>query len=245
MYFASLVLFVTACAAAAPSDLPDAPIPIECSEDRHRCGDVCILHQPNDPTRGCMLGCGDPCPGGDEVGGPIDDHIMIATCTPEGACAVRQSDSHEDNDSPARATDLGDFDDAADPIAWLGSVSIDSATDEDWFRFHVTDGFDGGNPRIRVELAVPAVHELAIYFRCDGANVATLARCGERTVQRAENTLSDALLGTGCTIDGTDLLWSNIVPSCSGIADSGTVLLRVRKSAAPWDEIYGLRVAVE
>ena len=245
MKIVALVLpLLLACAAAAPSDLPDARIPIECAEDHHRCGDACVMQQPNDPAHGCTFGCGDPCPTPDTVGGP-PDHAAIATCTPDGTCAVRIPDSHEDNNSPTRATDLGDLDDAGDEIAWLGQLSIDAETDEDWFRFHVTDGFDGGNPRVRIEVTVPDVHDLSVWFRCDATNVASVVRCGERSVQRAQNTLADALLGTGCEIAGTDVLWSEVVPSCTGIADDGMVMVRVRKDTPPWGETYSLRVAVE
>jgi hypothetical protein len=238
-----LSAFLSACAAAAPSGVPDAAIATECAEDHHRCGDTCVMQQPNDPAHGCTFGCGNPCPGMDEVGGP--DGAVIATCTLDGQCAVRHPDSHEDNNSPTRATDLGNLDDAADSIVWLTQLSIDAQADEDWFRFHVTDGFDGGNPRIRIEVTVPGVHELAVWLRCDATNVASVVRCGERTVQRGQNTLADPLLGTGCAIDGTDLLWSEAIPSCAGIADAGTVMLRVRKTVPPWGEPYSLRVSVE
>ncbi len=174
-----------------------------------------------------------------------------AQCGASHQCAIAP-DAREDNDSLAHATDLGNVNDADDPLLWIDDLSIDSPADEDWFRVHITDGFDGGNPDASIELLdresrlgwLASAHELTVWFRCDTADAGSRVRCGEWFSTAAENTLDDPALGTGCTIDATYLVWSDVRPSCSGITDSGTVTMRIRKRTPPRGDTYDLRVDV-
>lgn len=175
-----------------------------------------------------------------------------AACGPDHQCAIGP-DAAEDNDSLAQAADLGDLDDADDPSLWRDDLSIDAAADEDWFRFHLTDGFDGGNPAASVELSdrtsalgwLASRHELTMWFACDSADAGSVVRCGEWFTQAAQNTLVDPQLGIGCTVDATYVVWAELAPSCSGLTDSGTVTIRVRKRTPPRGDLYDLRVAVD
>jgi hypothetical protein len=300
MHHLALIILLSACASASPSDVrpdsgPRPPGAAECSEDHHACGTACLLHKPNIPSVGCTFGCGAPCPtppsgiatctsGGtcdftcpahlakvdgqcvaaicDErdfaCGTTVDDAGTTFAC---GTCAASDCvdhqctvapDAREDNNTPARATLLGDFDDAADRTLALDDLSIHGG-DEDWFRFHITDGFDAGNPDGSIELVdrtrdlgwLSSSHELTVWFKCDTGNVASTVRCGEWFTEQARNTLTDPLLGVGCTSDGTYVVWSEIWPSCQGIEDSGIVTFRVRKRTPPRGDHYDVRVAVD
>ncbi len=55
----------------------DAGGPPSCEDGQHLCGGGCIDDQPNEPDRGCRLGCGEACP--IPEGG-------TATCTSDGEC---------------------------------------------------------------------------------------------------------------------------------------------------------------
>lgn len=54
---------------------PDAGT-IECPSGQHMCGDGCIELLPNNPSNGCALGCGEPCP------------VADAICNPDGTCGM-------------------------------------------------------------------------------------------------------------------------------------------------------------
>lgn len=187
----------------------------------------------------------------DDAGASFDCGTCVGACV-DHACVIAP-DAREDNDTAAQAIVLGDFNDALDPTVWIDDLSIATADDEDWFRFHVTDGFDGGNPVATIELLhrasqlgwLDSRHELSVWFKCDTANVASTVRCGEWFSEQARNTLSDPLLGTGCSAEGTFVVWSTIRPSCTGIVDSGIVTFRVRKRTPPRGDTYDVRVAVE
>jgi hypothetical protein len=54
----------------------------ECDEDQHLCDGTCTDAMPADPSNGCQLGCGDPCPGGEEAICESDGNCGIRGCTP-------------------------------------------------------------------------------------------------------------------------------------------------------------------
>ena len=189
-------------------------------------------------------------------GTTVDDAgtaFECGTCSEciDHACVIAP-DAREDNNTPERATLLGDFDDATDRSLFVDDLSIHTH-DEDWFRFHITDGFDAGNPDGSIELAdrarelgwLSSSHELSVWFKCDTANASSTVRCGEWFTEQTRNTLSDPVLGVGCVADGTYVVWSEVWPSCQGIADSGIVTFRVRKRTPPRGDGYDLRVAVD
>lgn len=49
-----------------------------CGAAQHLCDGVCTNPMANEPSNGCRLGCGDPCPGGAE-----------AVCNADGTCGIR------------------------------------------------------------------------------------------------------------------------------------------------------------
>jgi len=112
-------------------------------------------------------------------------------------------DRFEANDDEAHATMLGDFDDALDPFRSFENLSV-IGSDQDWFRFHVTDGLDFGNPWIVV--ATWGHVELAAWFACDTTDLGSQVVCGE----------------TACLVHA----------QCAGTVDNGTITLRVQNGSA-------------
>jgi hypothetical protein len=177
-----------------------------------------------------------------DVGGtPIDcgPCAGVSLCDVGHRCVIDR-DPREDNDLVTRATWLGDFDDVDDPFVRIEHLSIDSLADEDWFQLRVHDGLDLGNPRVAIALDVAVRHELAVWFRCDSANVASRVRCGAAS----QNAMFDPALGLGCVIDAIDA-YADVVPYCDGIVDSGTLTFRIRAHDPPRGELYSVRVAVD
>ena len=160
-------------------------------------------------------------------------------------------DGSEWNDISTAATNLGNFIDSTNGESWLDDRSI-GEMDEDFFEFHVTDGFDGGNPRADIELAtrgsslgwLESPHELTVWFRCDAGGSGSNVRCGEWFAAVDENSLDDLFLGKGCTVYGTYLVWATISAGCAGTSDSGTVTIRVRKRTPPRGDRYDVHVSV-
>jgi len=222
--------FLLACASGEPAALPDTAVPVP---DAVPCLDACA-------ASACTYE-GYTCGTYFDVGGASIDCggcAGVSLCDLGHQCAIDR-DAREDNDTLARATWLGDFNDVDNPFAVIENLSIDAVSDEDWFQVRVSDGFDAGNPRVSVALAGPR-HELAVWFRCDTANVATRVRCGDAS----QNTLFDPGLGIGCVIDASDAR-ADLVPYCEDIADSGTLTFRIRSRVPPRGELYNLRVAVD
>jgi hypothetical protein len=190
----------------------------------------------------------------DDTGAVFDCGGCIAgsQCGANHQCAIAP-DSREENDTVAHAKSLGDLDDAYDPVQWIDNLSIDASADEDWFRFHLTDGFDGGNPLATIELRdressqgwLESQHELTVWFKCDTQELLSSVRCGEWYSEKSANTLLDPQLGVGCTVDATYVVWADVAPSCAGATDSGTVTFRIRKHTVPRGDLYDLRVSVE
>jgi hypothetical protein len=229
-FLLSLSASLSACAAGSPAGPPDAPPP---AVDATRCAD-----DPDCVARTCaseQFACG----AFRDVGG---DAFDCGTCIGTAACVDHvctiPADAREDNDDLARATWLGSLDDRDDAYLRLADLTIDSATDHDWFQFHVTDAFDAGNPRISLSLTAAARHELVVYFKCDSVDEATVAFCGE-----SQNAVFDPALGIGCVANAASIQ-ADIVPYCKGIADGGTVTLRVGTHQPPRGDPYELGVMV-
>ncbi|MCS6857267.1 MAG: hypothetical protein NZM37_06110 [Sandaracinaceae bacterium] len=55
----------------------EADAPPSCPPGEHLCGRGCVRDLPNEPDRGCRLGCGEPCPA---------PPMARAACTPQGTC---------------------------------------------------------------------------------------------------------------------------------------------------------------
>lgn len=179
-----------------------------------------------------------------------------ATCGIDHVCA-RPRDALESNDSLATPTQLGDLKDSDDALVEIGGLAIDSEQDVDWFRFHVTDGFDGGNPDAHVTLShhftssgfslgwLSDRHELTVWFKCDGGDNGSSVECGEWYSTLDTDSLRDPELGIGCKVDATYLVWAHVSASCATTSDNGTVTVRVQKNYVPMGDTYDLEVLVE
>lgn len=182
--------------------------------------------------------------------------LGTATCGVDHQCQIAR-DSKEANDTLGAATNLGDYNDYDDRKDTFGALSIDSAHDEDWFTFHVTDGFDAGNPDAYVQLSHSHVisgtdvgwldsdHELTVWFKCDGADNGSSVTCGEWYSDLATDTLHDPVLGVGCTVNAQYSIWAHVSASCATTSDNGVVTVRVRKTQVPMGDTYDLGVDVE
>jgi hypothetical protein len=217
-----------------------------CPAPYARVNDACVLLACDDAGYTC---------GTYTVGG---SSIECGTCFGDVACGANHQcniapDFQENNNTVAKANSLGDLDDSEDPASWLDGLSIHSATDEDWYRFHITDGFDFGNPDATIQLAdhdstlgwLASTHELTVWFKCDSEDYGSSVKCGEWYTQSDENSLEDPALGIGCTANAQNVVWGDVAPSCTGTTDSGTVTVRVKKRGAPRGDTYDLYYAVD
>jgi len=201
------------------------------------------------------------CEQGDYTCGTLASGADCGTCLGSASCGDDNRcdippDASEWNDAATAATWLGNFNDSDDAEHWLENQSIGETVagihDEDYFSFHVIDGFDGGNPRADIELTTRASslgwllspHELTVWFRCDSGGTTSNVRCGEWFSAIDENSINDVVLGKGCTAEGTYLMWATISAGCSGTTDSGTVTVRVRKRTPPRGDRYDVHVYV-
>lgn len=247
---------------------------VRCDAGQHACGGGCIDDLPNDPSNGCRLGCGEPCPApasgtvscsgagacdftctppfrregdacvcvprtcatmGAMCGAPDDGcgtPLDCGSCAGDGVCidgrCACMPDAREPNDSNTVAPNLGSFDDAADPPdAVFADMNIDDASDVDWVRFSIADGFDFGNPNLLVTLEqVPsgATYSLSAFYVCASGGDSSTCALG----------MADNELGRGCTRSVTSGAAGQvqIETECSGTDESGTLYVRVR--ATTW-----------
>jgi len=189
-----------------------------------------------------------------------DDGVAFAcgTCAGGAACGADHEctitpDYEEPNNSAAQATDLGTFNDWDELTTWTENLNLHSSTDEDWFEFRVEDAWDGGAPKVKVELArrdatnawLASPHELTIWWKCDGDDDGTQVNCGEWYTPGASNNVSDPTMGTGCTITGTQIPWAHFTAACKNFYEEGSVIVRVRHPSAPQGDDYDVFLRVE
>jgi hypothetical protein len=202
----------------------------ECEPPFRRMGDACVCA----PTTCDALayecgtaddGCGRRLDCGSCMGG--------ATCL-EGrcGCAADELEPNDSNTSPAMRSGLNDADDPPDVIL---TANIDEPRDEDWFSFPITDGTDGGNPRITVTLGeIPAGSDYAL---------SAFYVCGDRTDDSTcARGAPDNFVGRGCagSTSGSAPETVELATDCSrGLDsdDSGTLLVRV--TAPTWSLTCG------
>jgi len=168
-----------------------------------------------------------------------------ATCAADHTCSV-PADAMEPDDTREAAKDLGSFNDYDDANRTVSALTVGDANDEDWYRFRVFDGFDAGNPDVRVTLslgngALATNHELTVWFKCDSGD-ATSISCGEGSATHSTNNSGDATLGNGCAVNAKNVVWAGFTPNCSGTDDSGVAFVRVRKLAEARGDTYDLYV---
>ena len=197
----------------------------DCEPPYRRVGDLCTCT----PTTCDAIGyeCGAP---DDGCGMALDCGSCMdgAACT-TGRCACTP-DGFEPNDSNTTPTVRGGLNDADDPPDVVLNANIDEMRDEDWFSFPITDGTDGGNPRITVTLGdipIGSDYALSAYYVC-----------GDRTDNStcAMGT-ADNYLGNGCAgaVAGSSPETVEIETDCSrtlSTDDSGTLFVRV--TAPTW-----------
>jgi len=222
-----------------PCDAPDMGNPScgmdgrctwECAPPFRRVGDECVCT----PTtcEAIAYECGAPDNG---CGMPLD----CGSCTDGAACTTGRCactpDGFEPNDSNTTPTVRPGLDDSDDPPDVILTANLDEMRDEDWFRFPITDGTDGGSPRMTVTLRnipVGSDYTLSAYFVCgDAGDVST---CAMGT--------ADNFVGRGCTggASGSSPETVEIVADCDrtfSFDDGGTLLVRVR--AATWMNTCG------
>jgi hypothetical protein len=179
-----------------------------------------------DDTCGGMIECG-ACAGG-------------AACN-EGLCGCT-ADAAEPNDSQITTHSIGAFNDASDRAETFAAFNLSAEDDVDWYVATVTDGSDGGNPQIQVDLAGfggSSDYDLAAWYVCDSGTNATTCDAGA----------PDSTVGLGCRSDslGATLEQVRLATDCAhiGFNDSGRLFVRVE--ARTWNrtcEPYSLTVDV-
>lgn len=191
--------------AGEPDPIPDAGPdggtcePSSCETLPAACGD-------HDDGCGGTLACG-TCPAGSD-------------CV-EGACGC-SPDSGEPNENRLTPHELSPFSDAPDTAMTFDSFGLHAASDEDWFRFAVSDDFDSGNPQLTVRLeGIPSGsdYELTVWYACDSGG--DDSSCTRGT--------PDNMIGNGCTsaTAGSADETVEIDTNCSGADDSGKVYVRI------------------
>lgn len=135
-----------------------------------------------------------------------------------GTCAtVCATDSKEPNDTDTKATDLGALTDSDDKT--ITTMNLDSSDgDTDWFTLAVTDGWNFSNPKIDVTSS-DALLQVSVFHECK--SLPNYSFCYADGVQDNE-------FGNGCTANGHTILKAD----CSGLDESGTALIRVRKTVS-------------
>lgn len=181
-------------------------------------GKTCGKH---DNGCGGLVDCGTCAPGcqpktcaqlGKTCGSHDDGCGGVASC---GVCSTSTcTDAKEANDSWQTARDLGASTDSPATSLAVYSLTLPDG-DEDWFKTQVTDGGFNGNPRITVSVARPV--EVSAFYKCNNGGDASYC---PNTADTADNTV-----GSGCRGRASVALKT----SCSGLTDSGTAYIRVRK----------------
>lgn len=243
-FFAVLGVFASACSDAA-DDPPRAWEPEINSGPGGSCakqtcaslGKTCGTH---DDGCGGQLSCGKACV--ETACVPKTCQELAKTCGKHddgcggqadcGACSTCVADAKEGNDTPDKATNLGEFTDVPSVTRSVSNLTVGDG-DEDWFTFAVADtGFDG-NPIITATSS-SASTEVSVFYMCKSAsNDSTCSVAGEQP---------DTSVGKGCRANRT----ATVKTACGGtLTDSGTGFVRVRKVPGTAQCVsYGLTVLV-
>lgn len=174
--------------------------------------------------------CGSP---DDGCGRPLDCGSCGTGACIDGACSCAP-DAHESDDSRSSVTSVGTYSDSDDPPdAVIGTHTLDEAGDVDWIRYDITDGTDGGNPRLTVTLdQIPtgSAYTLSAFYVCDGGTDASTCAAGT----------ADNEVGRGCTAMGTgSSRMVEVETECEHISTDETGTLYVRVRAATWASTCG------
>jgi hypothetical protein len=198
------------CGACDPSCVKKtcAVLQKSCGKHDDGCGSLvdCGACNPNCQPKTCaelQKTCGNH---DDGCGGSVSCGIC-----PTNTCAA---DSQEANNSPQAAKDLGPTSDSGTTKAVYSLTLPDG--DEDWFKTKVSDDGFSGNPRVSASVA--RVVEVSVFYECDAG------RTNYSFCPNAADTV-DNTIGHGCRGRSNAMVAS----SCSGIDESGTAYIRVRK----------------
>jgi hypothetical protein len=209
---------------------------IECTPPAMLLDDTCVC----EPLTCGARECGTPLDG---CGGMLECGACGtgSTCTPEGMC-VCTPDEAEPNGNRATAFRIGPFDNSRDGTTTFTAFAIEDTRDEDWFIATVTDGSDGGNPVLELELSgIPegSNYDLSAFYVCAEGTDATSCSAG----------MSDAEIGRGCSSasTGTTSELIRLETDCEHLStdDDGDLFVRIRPvdDAATCDP-YTLRISV-
>lgn len=201
----------TDCGSCDPSCTPKT-----CEELGKTCGK-------HDDGCGALVDCGACAPScvpktcaqlGKTCGTHDDGCGGTASC---GECPTTcAADAKESNQTWQTATDLGPSTDTPPTNLVLYQLTLPDG-DEDWFKTAVTDGGFNGNPRITVSTARAV--EVSAFYVCNSGGDASYCPNAADT--------PDTTIGKGCRGRSNVSLRT----SCSGITDSGTAYVRIRKLA--------------
>lgn len=168
------------------------------------------------------------------------------------SCPADAFDALAPNDTAEAATLLDEMRDAPDSEGHLDALNIATATDVDWYTFHVVDSGLDGNPDVMLSLAAVApdldvsddsLYDVAMWVDCDRGR-------GNDSVCRAGVSSTETAHGAGCAARQTsagESLAVRVTIRCAGTIDeSGTVMVRVRKSERHGRcDAYGLQLRVD
>lgn len=212
----------------------------ECPAPWSRDGERCVCTAQRCEDLGATCGTYD-----DGCGGTLTCGMCGSgqSCDEESRACECTADRGEPNPSSVTAFALPEFTDSPDTMMSFGAdFGIGAADDVDFFSFHVVDGFDTGNPVVRITLdGIPtgSNYDLAAWYVCDdGGNVSTC------NIGAADSTLGAGCRATGA---GTTIETVEIATDCDrfGTGDDGTVYVRV--TAPTWSgacDRYTLDIAV-
>lgn len=201
-----------------------------CEPPFRRMGDTCVCTPTTCDTIGYECGAPD-----DGCGTPLD----CGSCDAGAACTMGRcactADPLEPNDSNTMPTVRSGLNDADDPPDVILAANIDEMRDEDWWSFPITDGTDGGNPRITVTLRnipIGSDYALSAYYVCGDRTDNSTCAAGA----------PDNYLGRGCAgmVSGSGPETVELETDCDrtlSANDDGTLFVRV--TAPTWMNTCG------
>jgi hypothetical protein len=145
-------------------------------------------------------------------------------------CVSKCTDANEPNDAKAAAKFVGDMTDNPNSTKVVADLTLADG-ETDWFSVKVSDSGFGGNPVVDVSTTAPL--EVTLFYACNSPPDSSTCDKG--------NPVTEAD-GTGCKGSGDVTL----ATECSGLDESGTAYIRVRKSASDGQcSRYGLSLDVK
>jgi hypothetical protein len=189
----------------------DGTCTFECDPPFFRDGAACVCRARDCTELGWM--CGSP---DDGCGRTLD----CGTCGGDGVCMSGVCscplDAREPNDGRLQVARIGSLTDAPDSSAEFTAFNLHSSSDQDWFTIAVEDGFDAGNPAIRVTLdRIPSGsdYQLTAWYTCNTGSDESSCTVARPCTNRASGTSPETIeITTECggTTDEHGLLWLQV-----------------------------------